>query len=50
VDDILLYSVYLLLGKEVIVAGFRHENPDLNSLAYELDKEVDKIINLNDQV
>ena len=36
------------LGKEVIVAGFRHEDPHLNSLAYELDKEVDKIINFND--
>jgi len=38
------------LGKEVIVAGFRHENTDLNSLAYELDREVDKVINLNDIV
>ena len=34
------------LGKEVIVAGFRHKDPDKNSLAYEMNKEVNAIINL----
>ena len=36
------------LGKEVIVAGFRHDDHETNSLAYELDKEVDKVINFNE--
>ncbi len=34
------------LGKEVIVAGFRSKDPAKNSLAYELNREVDGIINL----
>ena len=36
------------LGKEVIVAGFRHKKSKFNTLAYEMDKEVDKIINFNE--
>lgn len=50
-DKDLIPTIQLIrqkLGKEVIVAGFRHENSNLNSLAYEIDKEVDKIININD--
>jgi uncharacterized LabA/DUF88 family protein len=34
------------LGKEVVIAGFRHKDPDKNSLAYELNREADQIINL----
>jgi len=34
------------LGKEVLVAGFRHKDPEKNSLAYEMNKEVNGIINL----
>jgi uncharacterized LabA/DUF88 family protein len=50
-DKDLIPTIQLIrqkLGKEVIVAGFRHENPDINTLAYEIDKEVDKIINFYD--
>ncbi len=36
------------LGKEVIIAGYRHKDLSLNSLAHELDKEVDHVINLID--
>lgn len=48
-DKDLIPAIRLLrqkLGKEIVVAGFRHKDPDKNSLAYELNKEVDKIINL----
>lgn len=47
-DKDLIPAIQLIrqkLGKEVIVAGFRHEDSDINNLAYEMDKEVDKIIN-----
>ncbi len=50
-DKDLIPAIQLIrqkLGKEVIVAGFRHENSDINRLAYEIDKEVDKIINFYD--
>ena len=50
-DKDLIPTIQLIrqkLGKEVIIAGFRHEDPNINSLAYELDKEVDKVINLNE--
>lgn len=36
------------LGKEVLIAGYRENHSLVNSLAYELDKEVDKVINLLD--
>ena len=50
-DKDLIPTIQLIrrkLGKEVIIAGFRHDDPEINSLAYELDKEVDKVINLNE--
>jgi uncharacterized LabA/DUF88 family protein len=36
------------MGKDIVIAGFRDQNPALNSLAYELDKEADQIINLKE--
>jgi len=48
-DKDLIPAIRLLrerLGKEVIIAGLRHPEPEFNSLAYELDKEVDGMINL----
>lgn len=33
-------------GKEIFVAGFRHKDPGLNSLAYEIDREVDGVVNI----
>lgn len=48
-DKDLIPAIRLLrerLGKAVIIAGFRHVEPEFNSLAYELDKEVDGMINL----
>jgi uncharacterized LabA/DUF88 family protein len=35
-------------GKDIVVAGFRDKDPAKNSLAYELDKEADQIINLKE--
>jgi uncharacterized LabA/DUF88 family protein len=48
-DKDLIPAIRLLrktLGKEVVVAGFRHDDPTKNSLAYEMNKEVNYIINL----
>jgi len=36
------------LGKDVVIAGFRDRDPARNSLAFELDKEADQIVNLTE--
>ena len=38
------------LGKDVVIAGFRDADPEKNAIAYEMDKEVDQIINLKELV
>jgi uncharacterized LabA/DUF88 family protein len=48
-DKDLIPAIRLLrrkLGKEVIIAGFRHKDLAKNSLAFEMDREVDQVINL----
>ena len=35
-------------GKDVVIVGFRDKDPAKNSLAYELDKEADQIIDLKE--
>jgi len=47
-DFIPVYRSLRERGKEILVAGFRDSDPIRNRLAYEVDMEVDGIINLND--